>query len=84
MPEFLLLDEPASNIDERGARAFEETLLRLQEEHNLSTLLVAHDLSMVLRTAHRVTGLAGRVTYDGPPDALHDPDVLARAFGSRG
>jgi len=66
LPELLVLDEAASNVDEFGARIFEDLLLRLKEEHNLTILMVSHDLSMIRRTADWVTGINRTVTFDGP------------------
>ncbi len=81
LPELLLLDEPASNIDEYGARAFEEMLIRLKEEHGLSIILVGHDLKMILRCADQVTSINRCVTFDGPPEELSHPDKVAKLFG---
>jgi len=66
LPELLVLDEAASNVDEFGARIFEDLLLRLKEEHNLTILMVSHDLSMIRRTADWVTGINRTVSFDGP------------------
>jgi len=65
LPELLILDEAASNVDEFGARIFEDLLLRLREEYNLTILMVSHDLTMIRRTASWVTGINQTVTFDG-------------------
>jgi zinc transport system ATP-binding protein len=81
LPELLLLDEPASNIDEYGARAFEDMLVRLKKEHGLSIIMVGHDLKMILRCADQVTSINRSVTFDGPPAELSHPDKVAQLFG---
>jgi zinc transport system ATP-binding protein len=80
LPEFLLLDEPASNVDEQGAVLFEEILLRLKEEQGLTILMVGHDIPMILRMADLVTSVNRRVIYNGPPEALKDAEELAGPF----
>jgi zinc transport system ATP-binding protein len=70
LPELLLLDEPASNVDERGARLIEQMLLRLRKENGLATLLVGHDLAMIKRVADQVTSINREVVFQGSPEAL--------------
>jgi len=75
-PELLLLDEPASNVDEVGARQFEEMLIELKEEHGHSILMVSHDMQTIMRIADRVTAINGKVTYDGPTHDLSLSDLI--------
>jgi zinc transport system ATP-binding protein len=60
-PELLLLDEPASSVDEDGARLFEDLLIRLCREDGVTVLMVSHDLESVARIADRITTLDRRV-----------------------
>lgn len=80
LPELLLLDEPASNVDEQGAMLFEQILLRLKNEHGLTILMVGHDMPMILRMADLVTSVNRRVTYNGPPEELNDAEQVAGLF----
>ncbi|MDH3347625.1 MAG: metal ABC transporter ATP-binding protein [Desulfobulbaceae bacterium] len=80
LPEILLLDEPASNIDEYGAMLFEQMLNRLREEHGLTILMVGHDIKMILRMADRVTSINRRVMFDGTPDELQGPGKVDELF----
>ena len=80
-PEILLLDEPASNIDEVGARAFEQTLTRLRDEHGIAIIMVGHDLGAISRICDQVTGINGKVTWSGHSRGLRDPEVLETIFG---
>ncbi len=82
LPEFLLLDEPASNVDEQGAQMFEDILLRLQRERNLTVLMVGHDIAMILRVADVATGINRAVTFHGNPKILCDPARLGELFGA--
>jgi zinc transport system ATP-binding protein len=80
LPELLLLDEPASNVDEQGALLFEEILLRLKDEHGLTILMVGHDTRMILRLADLVTSVNCRVTFTSPPKELEDAEKMAGLF----
>ena len=80
-PEVLLLDEPASNIDEVGVRSFEQTLVDLKENYGIAIVMVSHDVSTVLRIADRVTGINGTITWSGPGGELHDPRIMEKVFG---
>jgi zinc transport system ATP-binding protein len=65
MPELLILDEPASGLDESGVGQLEE-LLRVIREGGSTVLMVSHDLDQVRRIADRVTVLDRAVVSDGP------------------
>lgn len=80
-PEILILDEPASNIDELGAKAFEKTLIDLSRNQGIAILMVGHDIATMLRIANQVTGINGRVTYTGEATNLQNPEILKKIFG---
>lgn len=60
-PRLLVLDEPASHVDEDGSRAIENLLLRLSRERSVAILLVEHDRALLERVCTRVTVLNRRV-----------------------
>jgi zinc transport system ATP-binding protein len=60
-PELLLLDEPASSVDEEGSRLFESLLTRLVRDDGVTVLMVSHDSESVARTADRITFLDRRI-----------------------
>ena len=76
-PELLLLDEPASGLDEEAARGLERLLLELRDAAGVTVLMVSHDVAQARRIADRVTVLARTVRADGPPAAVLDGDWLA-------
>jgi zinc transport system ATP-binding protein len=59
LPELLILDEPASGLDESGARWLDDTLTSLKGE--MTVLMVSHDSDQVRRIADRVTALNPRI-----------------------
>ena len=56
LPELLILDEPASGLDESSARWLDDTLTSLKGE--MTVLMVSHDADQVRRIADRITDLA--------------------------
>jgi zinc transport system ATP-binding protein len=83
MPALLLLDEPASAMDEAGERLFEKSVLGLVEE-GVSVVWIAHDFAQVRRLADRVTCLNRTIRFDGPPGDVLSAEKIAEAFGSHG
>ena len=81
LPEMLLLDEPASNVDESGARLFEEVLCRLRDEQAVSILMVGHDMETIRRIADHVTRINYTVTFDG---TVADLATMEDALGLSG
>jgi zinc transport system ATP-binding protein len=53
LPELLMLDEPASGLDEYAARWLDETLVSLKGE--VTVVMVSHDSNQVRRIADQVT-----------------------------
>jgi zinc transport system ATP-binding protein len=83
LPELLLLDEPASGLDEMAIVAMEEILLGLQREADLTVLMVSHDLDQVRRLADRVTVLNRTVQRDGPPAEVLTADLPTMLLAGR-
>ncbi len=64
-PKILLMDEPASNMDELAAHAFERLLTKLHKEQHITIIMVAHDLAMVNRIADEVTCINRTLLFTG-------------------
>jgi zinc transport system ATP-binding protein len=74
-PELLILDEPASGMDEAAARTFESVLVATRAA-GATILMVSHDLDQVRRLADRVTVLDRRVVREGSVDETLNDDSL--------
>jgi zinc transport system ATP-binding protein len=76
IPELLILDEPASGVDERAVANLDEILLALRRTEGVTAVVVSHDFAQVRRLADRVTILNRRVVFDGPPE-----EALSEGWG---
>jgi len=72
-PELIILDEPVSALDVSIRAQIMNLLVDLQKEHNLSYLLIAHNLATVRYMCHRVGVMyLGRIVETGATDPLFD------------
>lgn len=72
-PKVLILDEPTSALDAAVQLQVLRLLRDLQAEHDLTYLLITHDLAVVRALAHRViVMLDGEVIESGPTGELLD------------
>jgi phosphonate transport system ATP-binding protein len=70
-PKILLVDEPTSSLDPRTSEAVMRLIVDLAAEDGIAALVNIHDVPIARAFARRIVGLnAGRVVYDGPPEAL--------------
>jgi branched-chain amino acid transport system ATP-binding protein len=81
-PVALLLDEPASGLDDSETEELHQLLHRLAAR-GLALLLIEHDLDLVREAADFVYVMAaGRIIASGPPEELiRRPDVRAVVLG---
>lgn len=82
-PRVLLLDEPASGLDERETVDFGDLLVDLSQA-GLGILLVEHDISLVMRVCEHLSVLDfGQVIATGTPEEIRSNEaVLAAYLGS--
>jgi molybdate transport system ATP-binding protein len=67
-PEILLLDEPLSALDVSMRIKLQDYLLKVHRQFNLTTILVSHDVSEVLKMSDQIILLEnGRITRKGTP-----------------
>jgi branched-chain amino acid transport system ATP-binding protein len=84
-PRVLLLDEPASGLDEGESDALAELLVDLADD-GIAVLLVEHDVPLVMRVCERIHVLdLGAVLATGTPAQIRsDPLVLDAYLGAGG
>lgn len=84
-PQLLLLDEPLSALDPSTRFGLQQTLIKVNRELGLTTLLVTHDRSETLRVAdHMIILENGRMTSQGKPVELLSNHQLSGKFQFQG
>ena len=81
-PELLLLDEPGTGVDVQGLAVFYQLVRDLKKRHDISVILVTHDLSGIAPYVDRLVLLNGSVVAEGTPQEVLSNEKLLRAFGS--
>lgn len=72
-PSFIACDNPVSQLDVSIQAQVIALLMRLQEEHNLTYLFIAHDLAVVRNISDRVAVMyAGKIMETANTDELYD------------
>jgi phosphonate transport system ATP-binding protein len=67
----ILADEPVASLDPESAAHVMATLRGIARDHGIGVLCSLHQVDLARRYADRLIGLrAGRVVFDGTPDAL--------------
>ncbi len=79
-PELLILDEPTVGVDEETQTQFYELLRRLNREHQLTLILVSHDIEVVAQEVKHVVCLNCQVYYHGQPQNIAE-GVREKLYG---
>ncbi len=84
-PEYLLYDEPTSGLDPVNADAMDALIGQLQEELNVTSLVVTHDVRASFKVANRIALLhGGRIRKVGTPEEfVAAKDEVVREFLTR-
>ena len=80
-PELLLLDEPSAGVDVKGLSLFYQLVRDLKKQHDISVILVTHDLSGISPYVDRLVLLNRSIIATGTPDEVLSDEKLLRAFG---
>lgn len=80
-PAILLLDEPLSALDTEMRFKLQQHILNLHNEFDLTTLLISHDVSEVLRMANSIIELdEGKIIKTGTADSIFNYKDLNAKF----
>lgn len=80
-PEILILDEPSVGVDVQAQQRFYSLLDRLNEEENLTIILVSHDVGVVSEKTDRVALVNREICCTGSTDEL--PELMETAYGEQ-
>jgi zinc transport system ATP-binding protein len=64
-PELLFLDEPTTGVDSDTQHLFYEMLHKLNDDQNITIVLVTHDIGMVNKHVNKVACLNQQLIYHG-------------------
>jgi phosphonate transport system ATP-binding protein len=80
-PKIILADEPVASLDPRNSQAVMDALKNLNTQSGMTVLCNLHSLELARSYCTRLIGMqAGRVVFDGAPEALTD-DVVQNLYG---
>ena len=82
-PEVILLDEPAAGMNNEETEDIARFILDIHEELNITTVLVDHDMNMVMDIAEHVVVMDfGQKLFQGlPKDATSNKQVIEAYLG---
>ena len=83
-PKCIVLDEPTAMLDPKGRREVMETISRLNQEKDITVVLITHHMDEAAQAQRVVVLHKGEVALDGTPkevfsqvDKLHDMGLAA-------
>lgn len=80
-PELLLLDEPAAGLNPHETHQLNELILKLRDEHEVSVLLIEHDMSLVMEISDHIYVVAqGKPLANGEPDQIKSDPAVIKAY----
>ena len=82
-PKLLLMDEPTSGVSIEDKFEIMDTLVKVLQESDITTIFVEHDMEVIQRYAKRVLVFNdGRIIADGEPESvMADPEVRRIVIG---
>ena len=81
-PKVILYDEPTTGLDPLRSDSINDLIIKLQQELNVTSVVVTHDLVSAFKVGDRVLMLhQGQFIADGTPDEFrHSSDPRVRRF----
>lgn len=81
-PDLLVLDEPAQGVDVNGQATLYDLISQVSKKHNISVLMVSHDLHLVMSSTDHVICLNHHICCSGHPHSVQGDPAFTELFGS--
>ncbi|MDR0922340.1 MAG: ABC transporter ATP-binding protein [Lactobacillales bacterium] len=80
-PKILFLDEPAAGMNPQETADLTELIEKIQEEFQITILLIEHDMSLVMEVCERIYVLEyGKIIAKGTPEEIKNNKRVIEAY----
>jgi zinc transport system ATP-binding protein len=80
-PDILFLDEPTAGVDIKAQEEFYRLLKKINQELNITLVLVSHEIDIVARETTEVACINRSLRYHGTPKEFIEGNMLSTLYG---
>ena len=74
-PDYIVLDEPTAMLDPKGRKEVMEALQRLNQEQEMTVILITHDMEEAALASRVILLADGQMRFDGRPEKFFGADA---------
>ena len=83
--DILLLDEPTTYLDIYHQIEILEVVKKLNEEHNITIVMVLHDINQAIKYSHNIIIMKnGEIINEGTPENIIDENIIKEVYQVEG
>ena len=80
-PDYIVLDEPTAMLDPKGRKEVMEALQRLNQEQEMTVILITHDMEEAALASRVILLADGQMRFEGRPEKFFGADALLAEMG---
>lgn len=80
-PDYIVLDEPTAMLDPKGRKEVMEALQRLNQEQEMTVILITHDMEEAALASRVILLADGQMRFDGRSEKFFGADALLAEMG---